>query len=276
MTKTSDRDLRAKTSLLRLVPTLSADKGARGVTRSDRRSVPQSANLALYEQVYAFLARRISSGAWRPAVLPNERDLALEMGVSRGTMRKALDKLEADQIVVRRQGRGTVVGARTQEALAARFGNIVDAQGRRIAEPEITVLAREVGRATDIERAYLDLDDGEKVLRTRRVHNRQGRAYLYEETCLAIDRLPGLRADEVAGDYLIAPLAHRCGMRLARAVEKIAVAEPTSDVVELLAAASGAMLLTLDRLVFSLVDEPVEWRKAVCNLSEECYVVEMI
>ena len=64
----------------------------------------------LYLQVCELLTRRIADGAWKPnTTLPNEMDLARDMGVSTGTVRKALEKLEADRLVVRRQGRGTFV-----------------------------------------------------------------------------------------------------------------------------------------------------------------------
>jgi GntR family transcriptional regulator len=276
MTEKPETDQRVRSTLLRLVRTLPTEESARPATENDRRSLPGLEKHALYQQVCEFLARRISSGAWRPgAVLPNELELAREQGVSPGTMRKALDKLEADQIVVRRQGKGTLVVDHTEKVLAARFGNFVNAQGRRIAATDATIVACEVGRATEIEQTHLDVQDDEKVMRTRRVYAHQGRPYLYEETCLAIDRL-GLRAGDVAGDYLIAPLAHRCGMRLARAVEKVTVAEPSPKVVELLALPPGSTPLTLHRLVLSLDDQPVEWRMAVCNLRDESYMVEMI
>jgi GntR family transcriptional regulator len=67
---------------------------------------------ALYLQVAAALAERVASGQWQPGFpIPNETDLAREFGVSAGTMRRALDKLEADRIVARRQGRGTLHAA---------------------------------------------------------------------------------------------------------------------------------------------------------------------
>lgn len=64
----------------------------------------------LYEQLQAAVTERINSGEWKPEQpLPNESDLAREFGVSSGTMRKALDALEAEGFLDRRQGRGTFV-----------------------------------------------------------------------------------------------------------------------------------------------------------------------
>lgn len=277
MTRTPESERLAKASLPRLVRPLSAEESTSPVANNDRRSMTKLVKQALYRQVYDFLARRIAIGAWKPgAILPNEQELARELGVSPGTMRKALEKLEADQIVVRRQGKGTFVVDRTGKGPATRFSNIANAQGERMGVTENTTVAHEIGIATGVERARLDVRDGEKVVRTRRVFGHQGRPYLYEETCLAIGRLAGLHAEDIAGGYLIAPLAQQCGIQLARAIEKITVAEAPSEVGKLLAVPPGSMLLTLDRLVFSLDNQPLEWRMAMCNLRDECYLVEMI
>jgi GntR family transcriptional regulator len=227
-------------------------------------------------QVHAHLSDRIVNGTWKPgASLPNEQELAREFGVSAGTMRKALDKLEADHLVVRRQGKGTfVVDCATQE-LAVRFSNVVNAKGERIVSSRSTVLAQEAGLATEIEREHLAIEEGERVLRTRRVHYNQDRPYIYEEARLAVSRLPGLQGDDVVGDYLIVPLAQRYGAHLMRAVEKITVTVPPAEDGKLLAVQSGTPLLKLHRVVFAMDDRPVEWRTALCSLQNEYYLVDM-
>src|SRR5919202_6832930 len=64
----------------------------------------------LYRQVRALLVRRLAEGVWQPGqLLPSEGQLAAELGVSQGTVRKALDALTAERLLVRRQGRGTFV-----------------------------------------------------------------------------------------------------------------------------------------------------------------------
>jgi DNA-binding FadR family transcriptional regulator len=64
----------------------------------------------LYIQVRAAILERIRSGVWKlGSAVPNEGDLAREFGVSSGTTRKALDRLESEGVLVRKQGRGTFV-----------------------------------------------------------------------------------------------------------------------------------------------------------------------
>ncbi|MFO0452679.1 MAG: GntR family transcriptional regulator [Pseudomonadota bacterium] len=59
----------------------------------------------LYRQVYDSLVRQIAEGAWRPGeALPSEQALAARLGVSQGTVRKALDTLAVEKLIERRQG----------------------------------------------------------------------------------------------------------------------------------------------------------------------------
>ena len=122
----------------------------------------------LYLQVRDTLAARIATGTWKPgSLIPNEQDLARELGVSAGTMRKALDLLEAEQVVTRRQGRGTYVNDPASDELAARFSNFRDAGGKRIVGVAKTLEIVEEP-ATELERERLQLSTGDTVYRMHR------------------------------------------------------------------------------------------------------------
>ena len=146
----------------------------------------------LYTQVRNLLAKRIAAGIWTPgSMLPNEIELARELGVSPGTVRKALDILERDRLVLRKQGRGTSVIDQGLGDVAARFSNIRNEGGRRIAG-DMELLSQTSGAATDDEARQLQLNAGEPVLRTSRVRRYQGEPFMHEEASLALTRFPGL------------------------------------------------------------------------------------
>jgi GntR family transcriptional regulator len=85
---------------------------------------------ALYLQVRDMLAQRITTGEWKAGLaLPNEAELALAVGVSLGTMRKALKILEAEKLVTRRGGRGTSVNDPTSDEVVCRFIRMRTADG---------------------------------------------------------------------------------------------------------------------------------------------------
>src|SRR6478609_12041377 len=123
----------------------------------------------LYLQVRDALATRIAGGEWKPnAAIPNESDLAREFGVSPGTMRKALDLMEAERLLTRRQGHGTFVNDQSSDELAARFSNIRGPDGKRVCG---LVKSAEIaeGPANEMECARLRLHPEDRVIRIHRV-----------------------------------------------------------------------------------------------------------
>lgn len=228
----------------------------------------------LYLQVQDVLAERIATGTWKPgASLPNEIDIARELGVSVGTVRKAFEQLEADQLVARKQGRGTFVVDQTSEENILRFVNLRDRSGERI--PSIgEILAQTVRPATADEQERLRLGTSEIVVATKRLRRHRGQPILVEERCLAVGRFRGLKASAV-GDYRVLVLAQEHGLNLVKAVEQASIAEAIPEQAELLAVEVGAILLKLDRVIFATDDLPVERRIAYCNLRDEVYFAEM-
>src|SRR5688572_16184743 len=70
----------------------------------------------LYLQIRALLLDSLDAGDWKPGeAIPSEIELAARYNVSQGTVRKAIDAMAAENIVVRRQGKGTFVATHTEE-----------------------------------------------------------------------------------------------------------------------------------------------------------------
>src|SRR5690349_13141524 len=176
----------------------------------------------LYLQVRDLLLERIASAVWKPgAVLPSELDLAKELGVSSGTVRKALDRLEAEHVVSRRQGKGTFVNDSSARELAWRYDNIRDKDNQAIAA---TVGASDVstGAANEVERERLALAEGEQVVRIRQVYFNDGRPYMYEEVSLPERQFSGLATlGEVPRG--VADLAQQFGLILGRGSERVSL-----------------------------------------------------
>jgi GntR family transcriptional regulator len=228
----------------------------------------------LYMQVRDLVLERITSGTWKPgAILPAEVDLAREFGISSGTVRKALDALEAEHVVSRRQGKGTFVNDSTKNELAGRFDNLRGKGGQPIAGAASTSVVGS-GPASEVERQRLGLADGERVVRIRRVHANNGRPYMHEDVSLPERHFPGL-AQRTQVPQRIADLAQEFGLVLGRGVETASAVAAGAAVAESLSIARGTPVLRLDRVVFTIDGRPVEWRVATCHLREESYVVEL-
>jgi GntR family transcriptional regulator len=224
----------------------------------------------LYLQVCELLTRQIAGGVWKPnTALPNELELARELGVSPGTIRKAMEKLEADRLVVRRQGRGTFVIDQTGPEIASRFDRMRQGDGEPIVW-RTDLLRQCCDTPTEEEQRKLRLRPDEPVARKRRLLTASDRPFAVEETCLAIGRLPGLDGSDV-GDWCLSKLAQLHGVHLAGACEEVRLTAASQEAAMLLSVEPGTVLVQLDRIISSAAELPLEWRSAVCHLREEYY-----
>jgi GntR family transcriptional regulator len=228
----------------------------------------------LYLQVCELLTRQIAVGVWKPnAALPNELELARELGVSSGTIRKAMEKLEADRLVVRRQGRGTFVVDQTRPEIASRFDRMRQGDGEPIVW-SAELLEHGSGKPSGREQRVLHLGTDDPVARKRRLLVASDRPFAVEETCLAIGRLPGLEGTGL-GDWSLTHLAQRHGVHVAGACEEVRLTTASQEVAMLLLVEPGTVLVQLDRIICAADESPLEWRSAVCHLREEYYHAEV-
>jgi GntR family transcriptional regulator len=227
----------------------------------------------LYLQVRDLLLERITNRIWKPgSPLPSELHLAEELGISPGTVRKALDTLEAERVITRRQGKGTFVNDSTAHAVAWRYDNIRDKDEQRIVG-RIGSTELSTGPANEDERQHLCLPAGAQVIRIRRVHLNADRPYMYEEGSLPERLFPDL-TEHAEIPRRVADLAQRFGLVLGRGTERVSVAIASEAVASKLSVAAGTPLLKLDRKVTTIDGSPVHWRIAFCHLKDESYLAE--
>ena len=237
-------------------------------------SSPRISVRPLYLQVRDLLLRRITNGIWKPGMhLPGELDLARELGVSSGTVRKALDTLESQRVVSRQQGRGTFVNDSTARLLALRYNKIRDKDGQPIAE-RVSADEPRSGPANEMERRRLGLASAEPIVRIHRVRFNRDRPYMDEEVALPAGHFPGLQ-DRMEVPQRIGEMAQQFGIVLGHAIEEIRIARASEPAAGRLSVADGTPVLELNRVVFAIDGRAVEWRSALCHLQEETYVAEI-
>ena len=217
----------------------------------------------LYRQVRDVLVKRIAEGVWQAGqALPSEPDIAADLGVSQGTVRKALDEMTAENLVVRRQGRGTYVARHDDARILFQFFKLVPDSGER-SFPESRVL--EVGKTTDTEAAdMLRLKRRDPVLQIDRVRSLQGEACVLERIFLPAKLFPRMET-RVLPNNLYELYASAYGVTIGRANEKLKAVAATERESEALGVADGTPLLRVDRLAYDLDSRPVEWRISLCR-----------
>jgi GntR family transcriptional regulator len=227
----------------------------------------------LYLQARDAMAERIAAGEYKPmTAIPNEGDLAREFGVSPGTMRKALDLLEAERLLTRRQGRGTFVNDQSSAELAVRYSALRGPDGGHISE-EVDLLSLAEQPVSQAEAHRLRLRGHEKVHRIRRLRRSEGKPFMLEDVAMPAVLFPGLSAEK-APSHRIVVLAQQFGVLLGKGEERITIAAAAPEIASLLKVAPNAPLLVLDRLVRTLDGRPAEWRLAHCNLGDRHYRAE--
>ncbi len=242
----------------------------------------------LYAQIRSLMLHRIGDGTWKPGMLlPSELQLAEELAVSQGTVRKALDELAAQNIVVRRQGRGTFVTTHDAERALHHFFHLVGDDGtRRLPESQVISFARGVAQAGEVAR--LELAAGSGVLRIRRLRFLGGKPAISETIAVPIAMIPELDGpvdtappEELrdlyqASSNTLYDLYHsRFGIVIVKAVERLRAVAATGEEARLLKVALETPLLEIDRVAIDVRGRPIEWRLSRALTLEHHYLAEI-
>lgn len=228
----------------------------------------------VYVQLRDALVDRIARGGWKAGDrLPAEDSLAREYGVSSGTVRKALDVMEAELLVTRRQGRGTFVNDPASGSNAARF--------IRIHRPDESLVHGDV-KSSDIvetdaseeERTRLSLKSGSRVFRIHRLRLSDDCPFMWEVSSVPAGMFPGL-AEKPQVTNRIHSIAQEYGLLIGKAQERISVSAAAPDIAERLGIEPGAPIAVLDRVARNIEGTPVEWRIAWCRMAQNYYQVDL-
>jgi GntR family transcriptional regulator len=227
----------------------------------------------LYAQVRDLIVRRLVEGQWSPGdVLPSEIELAQEIGVSQGTVRKALDAMAAEHLVVRRHGRGTFVARHDEQRILFQFFKMKPDAGAP-AFPESRALSVEIVPAGPEEAQRLSLPPGAPVLRLRRVRSLAGRPAVAETVTVPASLFPGLEKD--IPNNLYGLYATHYGITIAQASENLKAVLLAADDAALLDVAPGTPALLIDRTASALDGTLVEWRVSLCLTDHYHYSVDL-
>lgn len=234
--------------------------------------------LPLYAQIKQIILRRIGEGEWQEnEVLPSEWDLASELGVSQGTVRKALSELVASGLLYRQQGRGTFV-APVQGDWGAGF---LLTPGLMSEPPDD--LAREflglsrLNASEDISLA-LNLRRLAPLLRIRQLWRWHGMPVALDDVLLPAESFDGLDARWLrhsSGVY--ATLQHRFGIRLKPKCEQYrAVMLPREEagLLGVTGMVADVPALSMIRLSVAMDGRPLEWRERYCLTHSRAYTVQ--
>jgi GntR family transcriptional regulator len=220
--------------------------------------------IPLYYQLENLLREKIVSGELEPGdKLPTELELIEQYGVSRITVRQALQALADEGLIERKQGRGTVVTARKTKR--RKFSGIIHLTGsldeliEMGMETPVRVLEMNKVAADAHEAELLRIKPGTTIYRLKRLRIYEGKPF-----GLIINYLPeeigsALTVVELSSGALLHTMETKLGYRLEKAIQEIRAELADPYIAQVLDVRVGTALLSIERTVYTDEDQPVEY-----------------
>ena len=231
----------------------------------------------LYKEVKNRITRSLIAGEWKPgAAIPSETRLAAHFRVSVGTIRKAIDELVAEKIVVRQQGRGTFVTTHSEDRQFYNFFHMVGKDGGR-EPPDHELLSLQTVKADHATALQLGLARGERVYRIHNVLKLAGSPVIFDELRVPAARFADLSAEKFgARDGTIYGFYQsRYGINVVRISERLSTAIADARVARVLGVTLASPVLVIKRVAYTYHDQPVELRTSWVNTAHHEYLSDL-
>lgn len=238
----------------------------------------KSLPLPKYHSVYLVLKERLRDGAYDVRV-PGEMELMGEFGVSRATVRKALENLSTEGLIERSAGRGTRRlhpdgQAAPRKGSSSKLTGLLDNIVAMSLDTKVKVIEHELIEATDPVAHTLQLDARTQVLRAVRLRSTKSGPLSHITTWVPGDLAVGLTRKQLAAEPLLV-LLENSGVEIGRATQSISARQADAQVAALLDVALGSALLSVNRLVYDTDNRPVQWLQGLYRPDRYEYEMEL-
>ncbi|MBT4386115.1 MAG: GntR family transcriptional regulator [Betaproteobacteria bacterium] len=231
----------------------------------------------LYLQVKKRITESLAEGLWNPGQsIPSEVELAQSFSVSQGTVRKAIDELAAENILIRRQGKGTFVASHDEEGSQLRFLRLTSTQNNKenLANHLVSFTKE---KATNKIAKSLGVNIGTTVVSIKRV-------LTFNQKPLILDfiKVPASSFRKLTSEMIVEKKGAmyrmyetEFGIQMLRAQEKIRAVAADADTSELLGVKKNTPVLSVERISLTYSDKPIEWRLGLCLTENHHYASEL-
>lgn len=231
----------------------------------------------LYKEVKIRITRSLAAGEWKPGeAIPSESKLAGQFNVSIGTIRKAIDELVAERILLRQQGRGTFVATHTEDRTLFYFFHIVGKDGSREL-PKTEMLSFRRAKAGPDDEAPLGVARGTRIFHVQNMLKLAGKPVVFDQISVPALLFPdldedifGKREGTIYGLYQA-----RYGINVIRISERLSAANPPAAAASLLGMRTSTPALMIRRVAYTYNDTPVEHRVSWVNTENHEYLSDL-
>ncbi|MFA7351515.1 MAG: GntR family transcriptional regulator [Methylotenera sp.] len=231
----------------------------------------------LYDQIKVLITQSLIGGEWRPGeMIPSEFELAARYKVSQGTVRKAIDNLAAENILIRRQGKGTFVATHKAELTKLRFLRLTSVTGNKeLLENKFISCIKT--KADSYISKILGVKVGAATIEVKRLLTFSGRPLIYDHIIVPATSFKGLNGAKVeeSKGSMYSMYESQFGVRMIRAEECLKAVAAEKEVASALGLKEGYPLLSIERVSFTYGDKPMEWRLGLCLTNDHHYLSEL-
>ncbi|MFA5662548.1 GntR family transcriptional regulator [Castellaniella sp.] len=217
----------------------------------------------LYQQIKGLILQGLDRGEWKPGeAIPSELDLAARFQVSQGTVRKAIDDLAADNLLIRRQGKGTFVATHSEPRVRYRFLRLAPDDGHQPVASNRLLDCRRLRASADVAMA-LELRPGDAVVNLRRVLSFNDIPTIFDDIWLPGSIFKGLALESLLRFQgpVYAFFETEFGVSMVRAEEKLRAVAADPALSDYLRVPPGSPLLQVERVAYTYGDRPMELRR---------------
>jgi GntR family transcriptional regulator len=230
-------------------------------------------SISLYMQIKDLITARLGKGEWLPgSIIPSEMNLAQELGVSQGTVRKAITELVENNVLTRKQGRGTFVSYHDPDRALFYFFHVTDNQGHKVL-PDSRVLRCRRKSASRMEASKLQLAAGANIIRIERVRDFSAKPTMVETITLPARPFGDLGREGNCDlpNTLYELYEKQYGITIHSADERLRAVAASRHDAKILKLEVGTPLLEIERVALTLDKTPVELRISRCNTKNHHY-----
>ncbi len=230
-------------------------------------------SISLYMQIKDLLTAKVGKGEWLPgSIIPSEINLAQELGVSQGTVRKAITELVENNVLTRKQGRGTFVSSHDSDRALFHFFHVTDNNGHKVL-PDSRVLHCHRKPASRMEASKLQLAAGANIIRIERVRNFSAKPTMVETITLPAKPFGDLGKEGNCNlpNTLYELYEKQYGITIHSADEQLRAVAASRHDAKILKLEVGTPLLEIERVALILDKTPVELRISRCSTRNHHY-----
>ena len=231
----------------------------------------------LYIQIKKRITESLVGGIWHPGEsIPSEIELAKSYNVCQGTVRKAIDELAADKILIRRQGKGTFVSTHNEEDIQLRFLRLTSNSGKKEKlDNDLLFFAKE--KASNGLAKNLNISSAATVVSIKRVLTFNKKPLILDLIKVPSSTFRGLSAEQIIErkGSMYRMYETDLGIQMLHAKEKIKAVAANKEVAEVLGVQEYSPVLSVERISYTYENRPIEWRLGLCLTNNHHYATEL-